>query len=219
MPAVYLLPAFLLFSISVFANVEKPASAVAKELVFPVSGKSNVGSYWGDSRDGGQRRHEGIDIFAAKGTAVVAVTDGYVLDITEDAIGGKTVTIQSDDYSWRSYYAHLDEQKVVAGQIVKKGQLIGTVGNTGNAKTTPSHLHFGIYEPGGAVDPLPYVKTSPKITAPVKAGPVVYKQTRKTEPTIAKSVPKQGKVTPAVRTVAVNILTGILTRKIRGILN
>jgi murein DD-endopeptidase MepM/ murein hydrolase activator NlpD len=188
-------------------------------LVFPISGKSNIGSYWGDSRDGGARKHEGIDIFAAKGTAVVAVADGYVLEVTEDGIGGKAVTIQSDDYNWRSYYAHLDQQKVTRGQLVKKGQLIGTVGNTGNAKSTPSHLHFGIYDGSTAIDPLPYVKTSPKIAAPVNPGTVVYKQGRSSEPTVAKSVPKNRKLPPVIKTAAVNILTGIFSRKIKGVFN
>lgn len=214
-----LLPGLVVLSITTFAATEKPASAIAKELVFPISGKSNIGSYWGDTRDGGARKHEGIDIFAAKGTPVVAVADGYVLEVAEDGIGGKTVTIQSDDYTWRSYYAHLDEQKVSTGQLVKKGQLIGTVGNTGNAKTTPSHLHFGIYESSGAIDPLPYVKTSPKIAAPVNAGPVVYKKSRASEPTVAKSIPKNRKLSPVIRTAAVNILTGIFSKKIRGVLN
>lgn len=214
-----LLPGLVFFSITTFAATEKPASAIARELIFPVSGKSNIGSYWGDTRDGGARSHEGIDIFSPKGSAVVAVTDGYVLEVTEDGIGGKSVTIQSDDYSWRSYYAHLDEQKVVRGQVVTKGQLIGTVGNTGNAKTTPAHLHFGIYDGSTAMDPLPYVKTSPKIAAPVKSGPVVYKQTRSTQPGVAKSIPKTRKLPPAIRTAAVGILTSIFSKKIRGVLN
>ena len=214
-----LLPGLVFFSITTFAASEKPASVIAKELVFPISGKSNIGSYWGDTRDGGARKHEGIDIFAAKGTAVVAVADGYVLEITEDGIGGKSVTIQSDHYTWRSYYAHLDEQKVTTGQLVKKGQLIGTVGNTGNAKTTSPHLHFGIYDGNAAMDPLPYVKTSPKIAAPVNTGPVVYKKRSSSEPTVAKSIPKNRKIPPVIRTAAVNILTGIFSKKIKGVFN
>src|SRR5215217_2252564 len=97
-------------------------------LVFPVSGKrSNVGGLWGEYREG-NRKHKGIDIFARKGTPVVAVSDGIVTSV---------------DHPWTAYYAHLDKQKVYAGQTVKKGQVIGTVGNTGNARYTPSHLHFG----------------------------------------------------------------------------
>ena len=208
----------MLYSSSTFASTEKPASAIAKALVFPVAGKSNIGSYWGDERDGGVRRHEGIDIFSARGTAVVAVADGYVIEVTEDGIGGKSITIQSDEYSWRSYYAHLDEQKVSRGQLVKKGQLIGTVGNSGNAKTTTPHLHFGIYDGNAAIDPLPYVQTSPKLAAPVKAMPVVYKQSPSPRPTVAKTIPKNRKLSPMIKSTAVNILTGIFARKIRGVL-
>lgn len=146
----------------------KSPSAIAKELYFPVTGsKSNIGSYWGADRDGGRRRHEGIDIFADKGTPLVAISDGVIEFVGNDELGGKTITFQPDDYEWEAYYAHLDKQHVKNGQRVKKGQLIGTVGNTGNAKTTPAHLHFGIYTEAGAIDPLPYVKTSPKIAAPV----------------------------------------------------
>lgn len=211
-----LTPVFLCLCISTFAAVEKPASSIAKELIFPISGKASIGSYWGDARDAGARKHEGIDIFASRGTPVVAVTDGYVIEVADDGIGGKSVTIQSDDYSWRSYYAHLDAQKVSKGQLVKKGQLIGTVGNTGNAKTTSPHLHFGIYEYSGAIDPLPYVKTSPKIAAPVSAGPVVYKGSGTAEPKVAKSTPaKNKKISPQIKTAAINILSGIFSRKIR----
>lgn len=208
---------FLFLSSTSFASIEKPA-AVAKELVFPISGKSNIGSYWGDDRDGGARRHEGIDIFAERGTSVVAVTDGYVLDVSEDGIGGKTVTIQSDNYNWRSYYAHLDQQKVSRGQVIKKGQVIGTVGNTGNARTTPPHLHFGMYESAGAFDPLPYIKTAPKISSPVKNDQVVYKQNKSTSTAgnNGKSTArKKTKIAPAIETAAVNILSGIIRRKIK----
>jgi murein DD-endopeptidase MepM/ murein hydrolase activator NlpD len=217
MSKVFLFVPLLLLASFSFASVEKPA-AVAKELVFPIAGKSSIGSHWGDARDGGARKHEGIDIFAEKGTPVVAVTDGYVLDVSEDGIGGKTVTIQSDNYNWRTYYAHLDEQIVRSGQIIKKGQVIGTVGNTGNARTTPPHLHFGMYENYEAFDPLPYVKSAPKISKPVKNDEVVYKQTKSTS-TAGKSnkstTNKKPKIAPAIETAAVTILTGILRRKIK----
>lgn len=218
MKSLLLLPGLFLASLCAVASTGRPASAIAKELVFPVAGKSNIGSYWGDERDGGQRRHEGIDIFAAKGSPVLAVADGYVIEVTEDGIGGKSVTIQSDDYDWRTYYAHLDEQKVSRGQLVKKGQQIGTVGNTGNAKTTPPHLHFGMYEGSAAMDPLPYVKTSPRYSEPARSGPVVYKQSRTTQPTASKTKRKTTGVGPEIKTAAVSILTGIFSRKIRGVL-
>jgi murein DD-endopeptidase MepM/ murein hydrolase activator NlpD len=145
---------------------EKDASSVSRLLVFPVANKRAViGSFWGAARDGG-RKHKGIDIFARKGTPVVAVTDGIVSSVGNGGRGGKTVWVRSFKHPWTAYYAHLDQQKVRIGQFVKKGQVLGTVGNTGNAKTTPAHLHFGIYTWSGAINPLPYVKNSPKIVLP-----------------------------------------------------
>jgi hypothetical protein len=68
------------------------------------------------------------------------------------------------------YYAHLDEQLVSQGDRVAEGDTIGLVGNTGNARTTPPHLHFGIYAAGGAINPLPFVdpvlKRPAKVTVP-----------------------------------------------------
>jgi murein DD-endopeptidase MepM/ murein hydrolase activator NlpD len=142
-----------------------PTPEISKTLVYPVSGKSRIGSYWGDKRDGGKRKHEGIDIFAKKGTPVVALCDGIIVSSATTPKGGKNLWLQSFKYPWRAYYAHLDQKKVREGQVVKKGQVIGTVGNTGNAKYTPSHLHFGIYKLfGGAENPLPWVKYSTKTT-------------------------------------------------------
>ncbi len=120
--------------------------------------KNNIGSLWGDSRDAGGRSHEGIDIFAKKGSYVVAVADGVVRRIGDGGIGGKVVWLSPDDYDISIYYAHLDTQLVQSGQQVKKGDVLGTVGNTGNAKFTPAHLHFGVYSGYGAVDPLAFVQ-------------------------------------------------------------
>lgn len=154
-----------LFSFSTVNKKPVPAAAkLSKKLIFPVSGKkSNIGSFWGDERDGGARSHEGIDIFARKGTPVVAVCNGVIASRHNGGIGGKTISLQAADYPWAAYYAHLDKQMVREGQYVKKGQVLGTVGNTGNARYTPSHLHFGIYKDSGAVNPLPYVRHSRKI--------------------------------------------------------
>jgi hypothetical protein len=148
-----------------FAYVKKePSPGLSKNLAFPVAGKkASIASFWGDVRDGGKRKHEGIDIFAKKGTPVVAICDGIVTSTGNTPRGGKTIWVQSLKHTWTAYYAHLDVQKVKVGQFVKKGQTIGTVGNTGNARTTPPHLHFGIYTWWGAVNPLPYVKNSPRV--------------------------------------------------------
>ena len=128
-------------------------------LGFPVAGaKARTGSFWGDSRDAGKRSHEGIDIFAPKLTPAIAAADGYVTNVGDGGIGGKTVWLRVNDKNISLYYAHLDKQLVEPGQFVKKGDVVGLIGNTGNAKHTPAHLHFGIYTQQGAVDPYPFVK-------------------------------------------------------------
>ena len=142
--------------------------SVGPSLGFPVAGSAaKVGSIWGDDRDGGARRHEGIDIFAPKRTPVVAAGAGIVGRVNETAIGGKVVWMRPTDKNINLYYAHLDEQLVSPGQRVEAGDTLGLVGNTGNARTTPSHLHFGIYATGGAVDPLPFVNRTVKEPAAI----------------------------------------------------
>ena len=143
--------------------------SVGPSLAFPVGGlKAKVGSFWGAGRDGGKRSHEGIDIFAPKGTAAIASADGVVTGVDDTPIGGKVVWLRLLNKNVTLYYAHLDKQLVTEGQMVKKGETVGLVGNTGNAKTTPSHLHFGIYSNAGPMDPYPFVKKEIK-TAPALA--------------------------------------------------
>ncbi len=116
---------------------------------------------WGFPRSGG-RRHLGNDIFASRGTPVIAVHDGTVIrwnpPSAPTALGGITVTyVTSDGSEW--YNAHLDTiaSGVVPGATVSRGQVIGTVGNTGNARTTPPHLHLGRRYGGSPVNPWPTV--------------------------------------------------------------
>ncbi|MEO6407040.1 MAG: M23 family metallopeptidase [Ferruginibacter sp.] len=200
--------------------IKDSPSEIAKQLVFPVTGdQANIGSVWGDERDGGKRRHEGIDIFAAKGTYVVAISDGYIEVIGNDDIGGNNITLQPDDYSWNAYYAHLDKIYVNSGQRVKKGQLIGSVGNTGNAKTTPPHLHFGIYTSSNvAFDPLPYIKTSPKITTPVQADNTEIARApapKKQQAPVVKKSSTDKQVETTIKNAAVQVITNAILRKIR----
>lgn len=137
--------------------------SIAPSIGFPVSGgKARVASVWGDRRDGGRRRHEGIDIFAPKLTPAVAAADGIVTGVRTGGIGGKTVWLRPEGKTYTLYYAHLDRQLVHEGQRVKKGDVIGLVGNTGNARHTPSHLHFGVYTAAGPLDPLPFVDRDEK---------------------------------------------------------
>lgn len=128
---------------------------LAPTLAFPVSGRreNDIGSRFGAPRDGGRRQHHGVDIFAPRGTPIVATSSGTVSRVGENTLGGLIVWLQ-DDFGNRLYYAHLDRQLVTRGQRVGPGDTIGTVGNTGNARTTPPHLHFGVYRRGeGPLDP------------------------------------------------------------------
>jgi len=140
---------------------------VAPTLAFPVSGRReyDVGSRWGADRDGGARSHQGIDIFAPRGTPVLAAKGGVIRRVEETGRGGRVVWLTDDDGN-RLYYAHLQTQLVSRGQRVELGDTLGTVGNTGNAITTPPHLHFGVYRSGqGAVDPWWFIHT-PRVTVP-----------------------------------------------------
>lgn len=164
----------------------KLSVSVGPSLGFPVLGsKANVGSYWGASRDGGKRSHEGIDIFAPKLTPALAGADGVVTGVRDGGLGGKVVWLRVNDKNTFLYYAHLHKQLVQEGQVVKKGDVVGLVGNTGNAKHTASHLHFGVYTDDGPVNPLPFVnrvvKTAPAVPAKNLAGYLKLIKTQKTE--------------------------------------
>lgn len=134
-----------------------------RALPVPVSGvvPASLRDSFGDPRSGG-RRHEGIDIFAPRRTAVVSATEGYVARMANGGLGGITVTVIGPA-GWRHYYAHLDSWGPVReGQWVQPGTLLGYVGNTGNAALTPPHLHYGIYaEGGGAINPYPLLRGGP----------------------------------------------------------
>ncbi len=104
---------------------------------------------------GADRRHEGIDIFADKGTPVLAASEGIVLSTGETPLGGKVVWVMGPG-GQRHYYAHLDQFGQVAPyQRIAPSAVLGFVGNTGNARGTPPHLHFGVYTEGGVINPYP----------------------------------------------------------------
>ncbi|MEM8524570.1 MAG: M23 family metallopeptidase [Bacteroidota bacterium] len=144
-----------------------PESAVSYDLQiitqpvidFPVAGKTakSILSFWGDPRDGGRRKHEGNDIFAPRRTPLLAVVDGRISSTRGSNLGGKTIWLRDGEGRDLSYYyAHLDSQLVSVGDVVQRGDTIGLVGNTGNARFTPPHLHFGIYQ-SGAIDPFNFL--------------------------------------------------------------
>ncbi|MBA4053364.1 MAG: hypothetical protein C0490_01500 [Marivirga sp.] len=138
--------------------------SVTPVLLNPVKGASNnsIGSFYGDPRDGGKRKHEGVDIFAPKGTAIIAPTDGVISKVGINSLGGKIVWMNDLKRQHSYYFAHLDAQYVKAGQKVKQGAVIGTVGTTGNALNTPPHLHFGVYQ-NTSKDPVTYIRTMERL--------------------------------------------------------
>lgn len=103
---------------------------------------------WHAPRSGG-RKHQGTDVFAPKGSDAYAVVDGVVDKISNGGLGGLSFWIRGDNGD-RYYYAHEDAIYVSLGQRVTAGQPVGTVGNSGNAETTPSHVHFEAHPGGGA---------------------------------------------------------------------
>lgn len=128
-------------------------------LPLPVAGvaQRQLANTWHAAR-GSERRHEGIDIFARRGTPVLSTTEGIVLRMGVNSLGGKVVWVLGPG-GQRHYYAHLDEYAAISvGGRVHPGTQLGMVGNTGNARSTPPHLHYGIYGRGGALNPYPLLK-------------------------------------------------------------
>jgi hypothetical protein len=128
------------------------------QLAFPVDGRSMraVQSVFGAERDGGARSHDGVDIFAPRGTPVLAAAAGQAYRVGITGLGGKVVWVRDPVRNARLYYAHLDSQHVRNGDRIEIGDTLGFVGNTGNARTTPPHLHFGVYD-RGPTDPAPFL--------------------------------------------------------------
>ncbi len=154
------LTAYLRFSPVLSLVLREPA-----EVEVPVEGvrKRDLVSTFGAPRDGGLRTHRGADIFARKGVPVRSATAGWVIRVGNDRLGGRVVKVLGEGRAVY-YYAHLDDfaPDLHEGQKVAAGATLGFVGNTGNAKTTPAHLHFGVYRLGllgaRAVDPVPWLK-------------------------------------------------------------
>jgi peptidoglycan LD-endopeptidase LytH len=100
---------------------------------------------WGGARSEG-RKHEGVDIFAPIDTPIYSVSDGIIVFKGTNRLGGNSVTVWGAGDK-RYYYAHLSKYaKINQGQVITRGTLIGFVGISGNARGTPPHLHFGIYD-------------------------------------------------------------------------
>lgn len=113
-------------------------------------------SGWGAPRDGGARRHEGIDIAAPRGTAVLSAAAGKVVRVSELKRCGLRVAVAHGN-NVESIYCHLSAYGVKVGQTVRRGQVLGYVGTSGNARHSTPHLHFEIRRSGQPIPPAPVV--------------------------------------------------------------
>lgn len=132
----------------------------ATTLPVPVDGvrPRQIADTFGAPR-GRDRSHAGIDIFAKRGTPVRSATVGVIADVREGGLGGRQVWVIGPGRE-RYYYAHLERwaEGLARGQVVQAGDLLGQVGDSGNAQGTPPHLHWGIYGADGARDPHPLLR-------------------------------------------------------------
>lgn len=125
-------------------------------MACPIRGSYSYADTWGAPRSGG-RRHEGVDMIASTGTTLVAVVSGSV-QFKQNSLGGNAVWLAGNDGA-RYYYAHLSSFEG-SSRSVGQGEVIGYVGDSGNARGTP-HLHFEVHPGGGAaVNPTPYVRNA-----------------------------------------------------------
>lgn len=141
-------------------KLKLPASAAAPSPVTPLcpvkdAGKFDFSNSFGAPRHGG-RKHAGNDIFAKRGTPVLASVSGTIR-IVRGSLTGLGYELDGDD-GVRYYGAHMDALRVGGGRV-NRGDVIGTVGTTGNAMGTPPHLHFEVKPGGGhSIDPYPLLR-------------------------------------------------------------
>ncbi len=127
-----------------------------QKIVMPLQvSKKQIANTWHAPR-GANRLHEGQDIFAPRGTPAYSATQGYIYNIGQNRLGGQTVSVVGAG-GRVYYYAHFDSYApgIAEGDYVTPQTVLGYVGTTGNAQGTPPHLHFGVYTPTGAINPLP----------------------------------------------------------------
>jgi murein DD-endopeptidase MepM/ murein hydrolase activator NlpD len=132
-------------------DAEAKAMLEDHRLAVPVQGieRKALRDNYNESRSGG-RTHEALDIMSPRGTPVIAADDGTIAKLFTSKAGGLTIYQFDPTNSFSYYYAHLDHYAdgIAEGQQVKRGQLIGYVGSTGNAAPDAPHLHFGIFKLG-----------------------------------------------------------------------
>lgn len=153
----------LAIALAIIPAASTPVDAATEyDMVFPVVGEVQFDNTWGNARSGG-RRHQGTDIMAAKMLPVVAVADG-VIDWVHDGTRKTCCALGiTHDDGWESYYIHMNNDTpgtddgdswgfapgIDKGTRVVAGQLIGWVGDSGNAEGTSPHIHFELHQPNG----------------------------------------------------------------------
>lgn len=149
------------------------AAPEAANLIVPVRGvrRTDIRPSWGDARDGGARAHHGTDIMAPRGTPVIAAAPGTIEKLFLSKAGGITLYVRSPQRRLVYYYAHLAGYApgMREGLAVKAGDLLGYVGDTGNAGAGNHHLHFGValtqpaqrWHQGLDIDPYPLLAGNP----------------------------------------------------------
>ena len=142
--------------------------AASTSLSMPVAGVDprKLRSNFAQTR--GNHVHEALDIMAPRGTEVRAVAEGNVVKLFNSKPGGLTVYQFDESGTWCYYYAHLNgyAQGLKEGMRLRKGEVLGYVGSTGDASPTAPHLHFAVFQlgpekhwwQGTAVDPLPLLQ-------------------------------------------------------------
>lgn len=166
-----------LLTIATTASLGMPAIAHETDgfqLVFPQDPLvTQFVNSFGDARSGG-RRHHGTDLMAPKLTPIYAVADGIVTIIGTGGSAGRWIAIEHP-FGWESWYMHLNNDTpgtddgradrqytyagdIVEGSLVRAGELIGYVGDSGNAEGSSSHTHFELHHDGRVVNPYPYLR-------------------------------------------------------------
>jgi murein DD-endopeptidase MepM/ murein hydrolase activator NlpD len=130
------------------------SESTALVMSCPLAAESDFVDSWGDRRSGG-RRHEGVDMAAPRGTAVLAAGSGFA-EFKVSGAGGNAIWLTTPNGD-KFYYAHLDDWEGNS-RDVRRGELIGYVGSTGNARG--DHLHFETRPSGKATDPYPIVSAA-----------------------------------------------------------
>jgi|SRR5712692_4456070 len=148
--------------------VELELSARSARLAMPIAGVDPFKLHSNFEEMHAGHRHEALDIIARRGTPVMAVAQGNVAKLFTSKQGGLTVYQFDDSQTLCYYYAHLDRyaQGLSTGTLLRKGDVLGYVGSTGDASPDAPHLHFAVFKlgpekqwwKGTAVDPLPFFK-------------------------------------------------------------